>query len=428
MEDLRLRDVKPQMEGKELTVYGWVYAKRSHGGLIFLTLRDATGLAQATIHKDQVKPAVFNQALRVTVESSVKATGTIHTDPRAPGGAEIRCRNLEITGLSQEDYPLRPDSGKEFLLSKRHLHIRSPRVGAVLRVRSALCLSAREWMEENGFTEVHCPLLITAACEGGATLFPVKYFERNAFLSQSVQLYQEAAITALQKVYSLEPSFRAELSRTRRHITEFWQIEAEVANATLDDIMEVEESLLTHICKKTYERCKNEFELLRRRFKPPKPPFPRITYDEAVSRIKNAGVDVEWGKDFGANEERVLSKQFTKPFFVTRYPRKVKAFYHMPDPQDPKVVLCVDLMAPAGYGEIAGGGQRIHRYEDLLQSLKEFDLKTQDYAWYLDLRKYGTVPHSGFGMGIERILRWILALPHIRDACLFPRTPARVYP
>jgi len=428
MEDLRLRDVKPPMEGKELRVYGWVYAKRSHGGLIFLTLRDATGLAQATVHKDQVKPAVFDQALRATVESSVKTTGTIRADPRAPGGAEILCRDLEIIGLSHEDYPVRPDSGKEFLLSKRHIHIRSPKVSAVLRVRSALCHSAREWMEENGYTEVHCPIIITAACEGGATLFPVRYFKRSAFLSQSVQLYQEAAITALQKVYSLEPSFRAEVSRTRRHITEFWQIEAEAANATLDDIMSVEESLLAHICKRTYENCKEEFELLRRRFKPPEPPFPRITYDEAVSKIRDQGVEVEWGEDFGADEERVLSRQFSKPFFVTKYPRKVKAFYHMPDPKDPKLVLCVDMMAPGGYGEIAGGGQRIHRYEDITQSINEFGLKTQDYTWYLDLRKYGTVPHSGFGMGIERTLRWILALPHIRDASLFPRTPTRVYP
>jgi len=428
MKDWRLSEVKPQEEGREITTYAWIYSKRSHGGLIFLSLRDATGLAQATVHRDMVEPDVFDRAQRSTVESSVKVMGTIRADPRAPGGAEIQCRDLDIIGLSHEDYPIRPDSGKEFLLSKRHLHIRSPRVSAVLRVRSALCRSAREWMEQNSFVEVHCPLLITAACEGGATLFPVKYFKRSAFLSQSVQLYQEAAITTLQKVYSLEPSFRAEVSRTRRHITEFWQIEAEAGNATLNDIMDVEERLLIHICRRTHEECREEFEFLRRRFKPPETPFPRITYDEALSRVREEGVSLEWGQDFGADEERVLSKQFSKPFFVTRYPRKVKAFYHMPDPQDQRVVLCVDLMAPGGYGEIAGGGQRIHRYEDLMQSIREFDLKTQDYGWYLDLRKYGTVPHSGFGLGIERTLRWILALPHIRDACLFPRTPTRVYP
>jgi len=417
-----------ESDGQPVSLTGWIYAKRAHGKLVFITLRDSAGLVQVTIHSERVSEEEFNKARDANIESSISVRGYVHADSRAPGGAEVQCTSFKLLSQASADYPIRLGVGKEFLLDKRHLHIRSPRVSAILKVRAVYVSELRRWLEQNGFVEVHCPILITAACEGGATLFKVDYFKKKAYLSQSVQLYQEAAITALEKVYSIEPSFRAELSRTRRHLTEFWQIEAEVANATLEDIMSVQEQLLASACKGVVERCGGEFKTLRRRFKPPEPPFPRITYDEAVERLRKSGVTIEWGEDFGADEERELCKGFDTPFFVTHYPRKCKAFYHQPDPARPEVTLSADLLAPAGIGEISGGGQRISDYNQLIASLREFGLNPDEYEWYTDLRKYGGVVHSGFGMGVERVLRWVLRLPHIRDACLFPRTPARVYP
>jgi asparaginyl-tRNA synthetase len=303
----QVRDIKPELNGQTVTLTGWVYTKRVHGGLIFLTLRDPTGLIQVTIHKDRVSPNDFENAQRLTVESSVTVNGTVRVDPRAPGNVEIQCLSLQIIGLANPDYPIKLGVGKEILLDNRHLHIRSPRVTTILRVRSALCRYAREWFENNGFVEVHCPTFITAACEGGATLFPVQYFKRRAFLSQSVQFYQEAAITALGKVYSIQPSFRAEISRTRRHLTEFWQIEAEVSNCDLNGIMQVQEQLVTSICQSIVENCKAELEFLKRRFKPPSLPFTRITYTDAINKLRQLDVKIEWGQDLGADEERILS-------------------------------------------------------------------------------------------------------------------------
>ncbi len=423
-----VRDLTPEKDGSPVAITGWVYTKRVHGGVIFVTLRDSTGLIQVVIHSDSVSPEDFEKAKKVTRESSIIVRGRVHADPRAPGGVEIRSTSFEIIGLAANDYPIRPGVGKRILLDNRHLHIRSPKVSAILSIRAILCKAARQWFEQNGFTEVHCPILITAACEGGATLFPVKYFGRKAFLSQSVQLYQEAAITSLQKVFSIEPSFRAEMSRTRRHLTEFWQIEAEIANATLKDVMKVQEQLLSHICRTISEECSDKLEELGKDFEPPTPPFPKITYSDAIKKLQNLGVKIKWGEDLGADEERALSKQFDLPFFVMYYPKKCKAFYHKPKPDDPDLTLSADLLAPDGYGEIAGGGQRIDNYEELLENIREFGLNPDDYRWYADLRKYGSVVHSGFGLGIERTLQWILRLSHIRECCLFPRTPARVYP
>ncbi|MFQ6075904.1 MAG: asparagine--tRNA ligase [Candidatus Bathyarchaeia archaeon] len=423
-----IQEITPERDGQRVTLTGWVYTRRIHGGLVFINLRDSTGLIQVTIHREAVSVEEFERARSVTVESSIAVEGEVHVDPRAPGGVEVRCTGFRVIGLAIEDYPIKPGAGKEFLLDKRHLHIRSPRVAAVLRVKSAFCSAAREWMEREGFVEVFCPIMITAACEGGATLFPVEYFKRGAFLSQSVQLYQEAAITTFERVYSLQPSFRAEMSRTRRHLTEFWQVEAEAANTDLEDIMGIQERLLTHVCGRVKVRCAREFKALKRRFKPPEPPFPKIMYDEAVERLEGLGFPIRWGEDLGADEERALSKQFEKPFFVTHYPKECKAFYHKPDPTNPRATLSADLLAPGGHGEISGGGERIDDYEQLIQHINEFGLNPKDYEWYTDLRKYGSVVHSGFGMGIERTVKWILNLPHIRDACLFPRTPARVYP
>lgn len=427
-EILPITALSGKLNGQQVVLRGWIYTKRLHGRLVFLTLRDSTGLVQVTVHKGRLPEEDFEAAREVTVESSVKVGGQVKADPRAPGGVEVQCTTFQVLAKAFDDYPIQVGAGKEFLLDKRHLHIRSPTVTAILKVKASFIQAAREWLGKNGFIEVHCPLLINVACEGGATLFPVDYFKREAYLSQSVQLYQEAAITALEKVYSVEPSFRAEKSRTRRHLTEFWQIEAEAANTPLTEILKVQENLLTTACRLVREQSNAEFKLLRRRFKPPEPPFQRITYSKAVEILRGLDVEFEWGEDFGAVEERVLSKQFKQPFFVTHFPRRCKAFYHDPDPTDPEVTLSADLLAPRGFGEIAGGGQRISDFSLLIESLKEFKLDPEDYEWYLDLRRYGSVVHSGFGMGVERVIRWMLRLPHIRDATLFPRTPARVYP
>lgn len=421
-------DIKKELEGKLVTLTGWIYAKRLHGKLIFITLRDSSGLIQITINKERITEEEFSQAKDVTIESSITIKGHISSDLRAPRGVEVQCNNFTINSMAQTDYPIRLGVGKEILLDKRHLQIRSPKVAAILKIRGAYSYLVREWLNTHSFKEVTCPILITAACEGGATLFQVNYFKKRAFLSQSVQLYQEAAIMSLEKVYSIEPSFRAELSRTRRHLTEFWQVEAEAANATLEDIMRIQEQMLTYACKGIAEKCIEELNILGLKYEVPKKPFLRITYDEAVKRLQDMDVKISWGQDFGAYEERVLSKQFKNPFFVTKYPKKCKAFYHEPDPNNSEVTLSVDLLAPEGFGEISGGGQRISDYNLLIQSIEEFGLNPSDYEWYIDLRKYGSVVHSGFGMGIERVIRWILKLSHIRDACLFPRTPARVYP
>jgi asparaginyl-tRNA synthetase len=417
-----------KLNDQQVVLRGWIYTKRLHGRLVFLTLRDSTGLVQVTIHKGQLPEEEFKAARDVNVESSVMVGGQVKADPRAPGGVEVQCTTFQVQTMAFDDYPIKVGAGKEFLLDKRHLHIRSPTVTAILKIKASFIQAAREWFGKNDFIEVHCPLLINVACEGGATLFPVDYFKRKAYLSQSVQLYQEAAITSLEKVFSVEPSFRAEKSRTRRHLTEFWQIEAETANTPLMEILRVQEALLSESCILVCERAKAEFKFLRRRFKPPEPPFKRITYSKAVEILRGLDVEFDWGEDFGAVEERVLSKQFTQPFFVTHFPRRCKAFYHNPDPSNPEVTLSADLLAPRGFGEIAGGGQRISDYTLLVDSLKEFNLDPEDYDWYLDLRRYGSVVHSGFGMGIERVIRWMLRLPHIRDATLFPRTPARIYP
>lgn len=424
----RIMDLSPQKDGSQVNVRGWIYTKRLHGRLIFLTLRDATGVIQVTIHKNHIDATQFEQAQKVNIEAAIQVIGQVKADPRAPSGVEIQCKHFEVIGDAFDDYPLQKDAGTEFLLDKRHLHIRSPTITATLRLRALFIQSARNWLNQHDFSEVHCPILITAACEGGSTLFPVDYFQRQAYLSQSVQLYQEAAITSLEKVYSIEPSFRAEKSRTRRHLTEFWQIEAEAAHASLEDIMNIQEALLVHICKEVATHGHTEFTILQKTFLPPTPPFTRITYSTAVETLQGLDYKFNWGDDFGAVEERVLSHQYSQPVFITHFPRQCKAFYHDPDPTNPEVTLSADLLAPQGYGEIAGGGQRISNYQTLIHSLQQFHLPASDYDWYLDLRRYGGVMHSGFGMGIERVLRWILQLSHIREACLFPRTPARVYP
>jgi len=430
LKDFYIEDAVKLPEGTEVELLGWVRNKRAHGGLVFIDLRDRTGVIQVAVKRGLVPESSFEKAEEIKQESAVKIRGVVRHDPRAPGGVEIQCRDLEVLGPSLDDFPIKKGVKVKFILDNRHLHIRSPRVAAIMKIRSTLMSSARSWLEEHGFIEVNCPSFITAAVEGGATLFKVDYFGREVYLTQSSQFYQEAAIYSLEKVYSLQPSFRAELSRTRRHLTEFWHLEAEMAYAELEDMMKVVEELFHAMVLGVYENNQRELEILGLKIDPDvaKPPYPRVRYAEALEILQRKGFEIEWGDDFGADEERELSKEFEKPFFVTHWPKEAKAFYHLPDPREPSVCRNADLLTPGGYGEVVGGGQRIHDYEQLLERIREEGLNPEDYKWYLDLRKYGSVPHSGFGLGIERMLWWLLRLPHIRDACLFPRTPARVYP
>ncbi|MEM2091922.1 MAG: asparagine--tRNA ligase [Candidatus Bathyarchaeia archaeon] len=420
--------------GEEVTVRGWLHNRRSSGGIHFLMVRDGTGVIQCTMKKDRVSAETFEVAKKITMESTIELTGVVREDNRAPGGYEIQTSDLRVIYRAEEGFPIaKKYHGPDFLLDNRHLWIRSQKMQRILRIRARFLKAAREWLDQNGFTEFHAPTLITAACEGGATLFSVKYFDREAYLTQSWQLYAEAAIASLGKIYTIAPSFRAEKSRTRRHLTEFWHLEVEVPWCDLEGIMRIEEEMLTYILHRLVEDpiAARDLEALGR---PPKdllriePPFPRITYDEVVKILNDDGIRFEWGNDLGWVEEKHLTLKFDKPFFITHYPRSAKAFYHKPDPKRPEVTLSADLLAPEGYGEITGGGQRIEDLNELLERIKENNLNPEDYKWYIDLRRYGTVPHSGFGLGVERTIAWICKLSHIRDAIAFPRLINRVYP
>ncbi|MEM2341192.1 MAG: asparagine--tRNA ligase [Candidatus Bathyarchaeia archaeon] len=419
---------------KEVTVRGWLHNKRSSGGIHFFTVRDGTDVIQCTIKKDKVDEETFESAKKITLESTLELTGTVKEDKRAPGGYEIQVSRLKIINRAEEGFPIaKKYHGPDFLLDNRHLWIRSQKMQRILRIRAKFLKAAREWLDQNGFTEFHAPTLITAACEGGATLFNVKYFDKEAYLTQSWQLYAEAAIASLGKIYTVAPSFRAEKSRTRRHLTEFWHLEVEVPWCDLDGIMKIEEEMLTYILHKLCEdplvgRNLEAFGRSPKDLLKIEPPFLRITYDEVVKILNDEGIKFEWGKDLGWTEEKCLAQKFDKPFFVTHYPRTAKAFYHKPDPKRPEVTLSVDLLAPEGYGEITGGGQRIDDLNELLERIRENDLNPDDYKWYIDLRRYGSVPHAGFGLGVERTVAWICKLNHIRDAIAFPRMINRIYP
>jgi len=429
-------DVSSILSGKhtdeKVRIRGWLHNKRSSGGIHFLLIRDGTGIIQCTVKKGLVEDQIFEETKELTQESSLEITGAVREDRRAPGGYEIQVENLKIFHRAEEGYPIaKKYHGPEFLLDNRHLWIRSKKMQTILRIRAKFLEAAREWFKMNGFTEFHSPTLITAACEGGSTLFAVKYFDQEAYLSQSWQLYAEAAIASLGKIYTVAPSFRAEKSRTRRHLTEYWHLEAEAPWCDLNCIMEIQEALLAHIFDVLCSEMRMELESLGRppeELKSMKPPFKRITYDEAVEILNEEGVPFRWGDDLTWTHEKVLTMKFDKPFFVTHFPIGVKAFYHKPDPERPEVTLSADLLAPEGYGEITGGGQRIDDLEELLRRIKEEDLNPEDYKWYIDLRRYGSVPHSGFGLGVERAIAWICKLNHIRDAVAFPRLINRVYP
>ena len=427
-------------EGQTVTIRGWLYNLRESGKLLFPQFRDGSGLIQGVVPKNAVSPEVFDAVKGLTQESSVIVEGKVRADKRAPGGFELDVSGIQVLQrVSESDpYPISPkEHGVEFLMEHRHLWVRSQRQASILRVRAEIIKAARDFFDEHGFTLTDPPILTPAACEGTSTLFPVNYFEEEAFLTQSGQLYIEATAMALGKVYSFGPTFRAEKSKTRRHLTEFWMVEPEVAYAELDDLMDLAEGLISFIVKRCLERRRNDLQIIGRdvtKLEKVEAPFPRITYDDAVKMLQEAHAKgalenkFEWGGDLGSPDETYISSQFDKPVMVHRYPAKVKAFYMEPDPQRPDLALCVDVLAPEGHGEIIGGSQRMASYDLLVQRIHEHGLPEEAFKWYLDLRKFGSVPHGGFGMGIERVVGWICGLEHVRETIPFPRMLNRLYP
>jgi asparaginyl-tRNA synthetase len=427
-------------EGQTVTIRGWLYNLRESGKLLFPQFRDGSGIIQGVVPKNAVPPEVFDAIKTLTQESSVIVEGKVRADKRAHGGYELDVANVQVVQRVPESspYPITPkEHGTDFLMEHRHLWVRSQRQAAILRVRAEIIKAARDFFDGRGFTLTDPPIITPAACEGTTTLFPVDYFDEQAYLTQSGQLYAEATAMALGKVYSFGPTFRAEKSKTRRHLTEFWMVEPEVAYAELDDVMELAEGLITFIVKRCLEKRRVDLQTIGRdisKLEKIEAPFPRISYDDAVKNLQEGHAQgkletkFEWGGDLGSPDETYLSAQFDKPVMVHRYPAKVKAFYMEPDPQRPELALCVDVLAPEGYGEIIGGSQRMASYELLLQRIHEHNLPEEAFKWYLDLRKFGSVPHGGFGMGIERAVAWICGLEHVRETIPFPRMLYRLYP
>ena len=419
-------------EGQQVTLRGWLHKRRSSGKIHFLTVRDGTGFIQAVMSKSVVGEEAFHLADHLGQETSLTVKGTVRADKRAPGGYEIDVTHLSVIGEST-GYPItNKEHGVDYLLDRRHLWIRSPRQQAILRIRHAVVDAVRDFFNNRNFTLADTPIFTPAACEGTTTLFPVQYFdETTAYLAQSGQLYNEANIMALGRVYCFGPTFRAEKSKTRRHLTEFWMVEPEMAFATLNDAIELGEALVVTIVARVLETRRQELEILNRNIaalERVRAPFPRITYDEAVDLLKLKGQPFEWGGDFGGTDETVLAEQFDRPVVVHRFPSAIKAFYMKSDPERPELSLSVDFLAPEGYGEIIGGGERLDDLDELLARIEKHNLPKESFEWYLDLRRYGTVPHSGFGMGIERVLTWICGLEHLRETIPYPRMLHRMYP
>jgi asparaginyl-tRNA synthetase len=418
--------------GQPVTIRGWLHNRRSSGKIHFLSVRDGTGFIQAVMSKAAVGEEKFKRADHLTQETAMVVHGTVRADARAPGGYELDVSDFDVVNPSV-DYPITPkEHGVDFLLDRRHLWIRSERQHAILRVRHEVVNGVRDFFNDRGFILTDAPIFTPAACEGTTTLFPVDYFEdQKVYLTQSGQLYDEAAAMALGRVYSFGPVFRAEKSKTRRHLTEFWMVEPEVAYATLDDIIELAEALVVSVVSRVLDRRRRELKILERdttRLEAVQSPFPRISYDEAVAILREEGQPFEWGGDLGGTDETALSNHFDRPVAVHRYPATVKPFYMQPDPVRPELALCVDVLAPEGYGEIIGGGQRLDDFDLLLKRIKEHNLPQEAFEWYLDLRRYGSVPHGGFGMGIERVVGWICGLEHVRETIPYPRMLYRVTP
>jgi asparaginyl-tRNA synthetase len=418
--------------GEEITIKGWLHNRRSSGKIHFLILRDGTGFVQAVMSKGAVGEERFQAADHLSQETSVIVTGTARADARAPGGYEVDVKNFEVVGESH-DYPITPkEHGVDYLLDRRHLWLRSERQQAILRIRHEIINAIRDFFNDRGFILADTPIFTPAACEGTTTLFPARYFEeQTAYLTQSGQLYNEANAMALGRVYCFGPTFRAEKSKTRRHLTEFWMVEPEMAFADLNDVMTLAEGLVVTVVERVLERRRRELAALERdviKLEAVKAPFPRISYDEAIQFLKDNGQAIEWGSDFGGPDESLLSSRYTRPVMVHRYPAAVKAFYMKPDPERADVALGVDVLAPEGYGEIIGGGERLADLALLLERIKTHNLPQEAFEWYLDLRRYGSVPHGGFGMGVERVVAWICGLEHVRETIPYPRMLYRLYP
>ena len=421
-----------QHAGQEVTIKGWLHNRRSSGKIHFLTVRDGTGFIQAVLSKSAVGDELFTTADHLSQETSLVVSGVVRADARAPSGYEIDVKYFEVVGESH-DYPITPkEHGVDYLLDRRHLWIRAERQQAILRVRHEIINAVRDFFNTRGFILADTPIFTPAACEGTTTLFPAQYFdEQTAYLTQSGQLYNEANAMALGRVYCFGPTFRAEKSKTRRHLTEFWMVEPEMAYADLNDVMTLAEGLVVSVVARVLDKRRGELKVLERdtsKLEAVQSPFPRISYDDAVKILKEKGLPFEWGGDFGGPDETVLSAQFDRPVMVHRYPSKVKAFYMKPDPDRPEVALGVDVLAPEGYGEIIGGGERLADLDLLLKRIEEHKLPKDAFEWYLDLRRYGSVPHGGFGMGIERVVAWICGLEHVRETIPYPRMLNRLYP
>jgi asparaginyl-tRNA synthetase len=417
--------------GQEVTIRGWLRHRRESGKLHFLIVRDGTGDLQAVVSKGTVGEEQFDVSAKLTQESSLIVTGRLRQDSRAPGGYELDVSRIEPVQIA-EPFPIQPkEHGVGFLMEHRHLWLRSSRQHAILRIRHEIVRACRNFFDERGFLLVDAPIFTPNACEGTTTLFQTQYFDETAYLTQSGQLYSEATAAAFGKVYCFGPTFRAEKSKTRRHLMEFWMVEPEVAFAELPDMMDLAEEFLTHIVERVLSTRREELATLERdvgKLERVTRPFPRISYEEAVSLLRAKGNPIQYGDDFGGDEETLLSNEFERPVIVHRYPAPLKAFYMQNDPAKPELALCMDVLAPEGYGEIIGGGQRIHEYDKLLARIREHKLPEKAFQWYLDLRRFGSVPHAGFGMGIERAVAWICGLDHVRETIPFPRMLYKLYP
>ncbi|MCY3787205.1 MAG: asparagine--tRNA ligase [Gemmatimonadetes bacterium] len=430
MASIQVADIG-RYEGREVVLRGWLYNKRSSGKLHFLQLRDGSGVVQCVVFKEDVESELFERCDHLPQESSLVVRGQVRREARAPIGYEVGVSDLEIV-QEAGPYPITPkEHGVSFLLDHRHLWLRSMRPGAILKIRSEIGKACRDFMEERDFVLVDAPIFTPAACEGTSTLFETAYFDDTAYLTQSGQLYMEAAAMALGKVYCFGPTFRAEKSKTRRHLTEFWMIEPEMAYCDLEGAMALAEDMVLYVLDRVLDRRREELKLLERdtaKLEQVSRPFPRLTYDEAVERLTALGSDIEWGSDLGGDDETLLASEFEVPVFVHRYPSAVKAFYMKEDAQDRRLALCMDLLAPEGYGEIIGGGQREDDLAVLQHKIATHQLPEEAFSWYLDLRRYGSVEHAGFGMGIERVVAWLCGVKHVRETIPFPRMMQRLYP
>ncbi|MEM5793431.1 MAG: asparagine--tRNA ligase [Candidatus Aenigmatarchaeota archaeon] len=431
---MKLDRIEEILEGRKkgtVRIGGWVENFRSSGGVMFLVIRDGSGFIQATVHKEDVDEKTFKEVDKITQESSLIIEGDVREDKRAPGGFEIRLKKVEILQIAEE-YPLgKKEHGPEFLFDNRHLWLRSRRQNAILKIRSTIIKSSIDFLDEEGFVRVDSPILTPVSCEDIVTLFEVKYPGGKVYLSQSGQLYSEASIASLGRVYCFGPTFRAEKSKTRKHLAEFWMLEPEMAFYDFEDNIKLQEELVTRIVKDVLRKNKKELEVLGSdisKLEKIEPPFPRISYKEAIELLQKNGFKIKYGEDFGAPQERFISQQFDKPIIIHRFPAAIKAFYMEPDPENPELTLSDDIIAPGGYGEIISGSQRISDLKLLEKKIKDFKLKKENYQWYLDLRRYGAVPHSGFGIGLERVLMWICGLETIKEAIPFPRTMGRMKP